>query len=523
MRAADSGDILWFVNTLNGARQGTDLKRLLRSKFGSACVADLACDGEAQEMLQSYAPRMNKDPQVRCVVCGGDGTVGWVLNHIRAVDVLTLGQTPIAVLPVGTGNDLARVLGWGGGVEMHVDEGFLKKYVDALRVATPEIFDQWAVHVCRYAPDKGLPSTSTDDSVLSDEGNCGVTGPEPALFMTNYLGLGIDAQVAQEFDVRRKKNPQLFFSRLANKCWYAFFGVRDFLRSALRHIKVEVSWRWRSLIRYVYAGGFNAHFRIFAACPGTVVDSGAMKEGASVCNNKKLLRTMRAKLQPEIAKRVVWREPSGHRAVDTKPPVVLLREARGYKSASSDNHSRISRRRLCEKISVILDGHREVALPANLQGLVVLNINSFMGGGRMWNAARQRGRGLWWTPPLELSPSFEAREASAADGFIEVVAVDGSLHLARILLGMAKPHQIGQGSTVEIISSDSLPVQVDGEPRLFDGPWKARIERSPEAALFLRNHHEGAFFNGRHRLAVHLIKMYDSSAERRRGGKARLL
>ena len=116
MRAADSGDILWFVNTLNGARQGTDLKRLLRSKFGSACVADLACDGEAQEMLQSYAPRMNKDPQVRCVVCGGDGTVGWVLNHIRAVDVLTLGQTPIAVLPVGTGNDLARVLGWGGGL-----------------------------------------------------------------------------------------------------------------------------------------------------------------------------------------------------------------------------------------------------------------------------------------------------------------------------------------------------------------------------------------------------------------------
>lgn len=49
--------------------------------------------------------------QLRVLVCGGDGTVG---RFFSEVDKMNFKAKPaVAVLPLGTGNDLANAFGWG--------------------------------------------------------------------------------------------------------------------------------------------------------------------------------------------------------------------------------------------------------------------------------------------------------------------------------------------------------------------------------------------------------------------------
>src|SRR5688572_29541114 len=79
----------------------------------------------------------------KILVCGGDGTVGWVLQCLDNVGQDSeCSSPPCAVVPLGTGNDLARVLRWGSGYAGGEDPvNLLKDVIEAEEVR----LDRWTV------------------------------------------------------------------------------------------------------------------------------------------------------------------------------------------------------------------------------------------------------------------------------------------------------------------------------------------------------------------------------------------
>lgn len=50
---------------------------------------------------------------VKVIVCGGDGTVLWVVEEIVKYGI-DIENVVIGIVPIGTGNDFSRSTGWGG-------------------------------------------------------------------------------------------------------------------------------------------------------------------------------------------------------------------------------------------------------------------------------------------------------------------------------------------------------------------------------------------------------------------------
>ena len=105
---------------------------------------------------------MRNVEQFRILVCGGDGSVGWVMSELDKQGLT--GRCHLGVLPLGTGNDLARVFGWGSAC---YDVGIIPIVLQQLERARPCMLDRWAVQVKEFP--SGRPQeeniTEYEDSI----------------------------------------------------------------------------------------------------------------------------------------------------------------------------------------------------------------------------------------------------------------------------------------------------------------------------------------------------------------------
>uniref|UniRef100_A0A4W6D5F9 Diacylglycerol kinase n=1 Tax=Lates calcarifer TaxID=8187 RepID=A0A4W6D5F9_LATCA len=158
--------LLVFVNSKSGDNQGVKFLRRFKQLLNPAQVFDLV-NGGPHLGLRLF----QKFDNFRILVCGGDGSVGWVLSEIDKLNLHK--QCQLGVLPLGTGNDLARVLGWGPSCD---DDTQLPQILEKLERASTKMLDRWSImtyeikippkHSCPTTPE-GFHISAYEDSVAA--------------------------------------------------------------------------------------------------------------------------------------------------------------------------------------------------------------------------------------------------------------------------------------------------------------------------------------------------------------------
>ncbi|XP_072765875.1 diacylglycerol kinase theta isoform X8 [Anoplolepis gracilipes] len=209
--------LLVFVNVKSGGCQGLQLISSFRKLLNPYQVFDLDNGGPLPGL---YVFRNIKDYKI--LVCGGDGTIGWVLQCLDNVGQDSECSSPAcAIVPLGTGNDLARVLCWGSGYTGDEDPlNLLRDVIDAEEI----ILDRWTVVFHSEEKEQTQVVCNAAGAVSTSEDNTQI------YVMNNYFGIGIDADLCLDFHNAREENPNKFKSRLRNKSVYVTMGLRKMVR-----------------------------------------------------------------------------------------------------------------------------------------------------------------------------------------------------------------------------------------------------------------------------------------------------
>ncbi|ORC90264.1 diacylglycerol kinase-like protein [Trypanosoma theileri] len=242
-----NGVTVALINTNSGERAAADfVHKQLIANLGKENVFDLFPTGgpaieEAKEFLTQQKPAI-------VIVAGGDGTVSLaldIMDDLRKENKIPNDSGFAAVIPMGTGNDLSRTLGFGGGYVKPITqpEEKFKKRLSLIQASKKVKMDRWSVVIQKTAS----PLTRDEKMVNEEQQNNYSTNEENPVqryAMLNYFSIGFDAAIVSQFSTFRDDHPELCQQRSVNKIWYGCFGcttmcTSDPLPKHRMHLQVD--------------------------------------------------------------------------------------------------------------------------------------------------------------------------------------------------------------------------------------------------------------------------------------------
>uniref|UniRef100_A0A8C9Y531 Diacylglycerol kinase n=1 Tax=Sander lucioperca TaxID=283035 RepID=A0A8C9Y531_SANLU len=494
--ASCSSPLLVLVNSKSGDNQGVKFLRKFKQLLNPAQVFDLM-NGGPELGLRLF----QKFVTFRILVCGGDGSVGWVLSELDKLNLHK--QCQLGVLPLGTGNDLARVLGWGGLCD---DDAQLLQILEKLERATTKMLDRWSVmtyevlkflslsqvHITHYADSvashlaKILDSDKHSDVISSAKFLCGT--------VNDFV-----AEVGKAYE-RATEN-------------------KEEADAMAKKVNEDVSSSFSCHIQVVPAGSVP---RQESGGSSPVESGGESGSEVKTCRSKEQLM-LRANSLKKALRQIIEQAEKGNLFVCSSFGIILTHSCLGCFVLSSlaqcsekcvmNNYFGIG---LDAKISLEFNNKRDehpkkcssrtknmmwygvlgtkelvqktyknleqrvqlecdgvpMSLPS-LQGLAVLNIPSYAGGINFWGGTKEDNNFG--------APSFDDKK-------LEVVAVFGSMQMAMSRVINLQHHRIAQCRQVKItiLGEEGVPVQVDGEAWI-QPPGIVKIVHKNRAQMLTRD------------------------------------
>ncbi|GJD11077.1 Diacylglycerol kinase theta [Galdieria sulphuraria] len=189
--------IIAFVNCKSGGQRGRDVMEVLKQLLGSDSVFNLAEDGGPEKGFQRFCNYSD----LRALICGGDGTFSWVAGALQFLSV----SPRIAPVPLGTGNDLSRSLGWGA---QYPGRARLSSIIESVKKAYFCNLDVWHVKI-------SVNGTLPDLTYHRD--------------MLNSLPKEMFCEeVEMRFNEERWRNPEKFKGQQLNVFLHVWHGLEGF-------------------------------------------------------------------------------------------------------------------------------------------------------------------------------------------------------------------------------------------------------------------------------------------------------
>uniref|UniRef100_A0A1A9V247 Diacylglycerol kinase n=1 Tax=Glossina austeni TaxID=7395 RepID=A0A1A9V247_GLOAU len=197
--------LIVIANTQSGSKSGADVLSLLRGYLHPLQVMELGSRGpqDAMQWAAKASPRA-----CRILVAGGDGTIGWVLNTIYTLNIKPIPA--VAIIPLGTGNDLSRVLGWGSEPPSILDPVEILNNIRKARSINLDRFDVQIEKLHYRLPIQRHPIKT--------------------VHVYSYVSIGVDALVTYNFHKTRESCFYLLSNRIFNKLIYFGFGTQQIVQ-----------------------------------------------------------------------------------------------------------------------------------------------------------------------------------------------------------------------------------------------------------------------------------------------------